>query len=329
MAVHKGSVIGTVSTILDTGLGLPVDDFCDISKYRKTGRRVFEISGLAIAKDWRSSSSNIFLPLVMMSFKYAFESAGAGYMIITTKSYASYFYEDLFLSKPLMKKAKTYQLASAPKAKTQVLECDDLYDRLKKTYRNASHRKNIYKLVTNPIWNVKFLKSKIKIVGRSILDDSKLEEIFKTHSDLFRKLNEKDKLLLKSLYNKSYKELDLKKIGETKERSEKRLAVDFESFVMINDLPVDTKCLNLSLREVGILFKDSEQFISLAIGQKIIVWVYYDDKAYCEISGEIVSKVNRRIGVKIIGGELEKWESIINNVETEFLSIHTKVQSGN
>jgi hypothetical protein len=203
VAVHKGRVIGTVSNILDTGLGLPVDSFCDISKYRKTGKRVFEIAGLAIARDWRSSSSNVFLPLVMMSFKYSFENAGGAYMIMTTKSYASYFYQDLFLSKPLMKRAKTYQLASAPKAKTQVLECHDLYERLRKTYRNASHRKSIYQLVTNPIWNVQFPKSKIRLVGRSILDHGKLEEIFKTHADLFKQLGEKVKLLLKSLYKKS------------------------------------------------------------------------------------------------------------------------------
>mgnify|MGYP003682367719 CR=1 FL=1 len=223
-----------------------------------------------------------------------------------------------------MKRAKTYQLASAPKAKTQVLECHDLYERLRRTYRNASHRKSIYQLVTNPIWNVQFPKSKIRLVGRSILDHGKLEEIFKTHADLFKQLGEKDKLLLKSLYKKSYKELDVKEARNVQERSGKRLMVDLQSSILIEDNHVEVRCLNFSLNGVGLFIGDTEQFMSLALGQNIVIWIYSAHNSYCEISGEIVNKVNKRIGVKVLGGELEKWENIIQNYEKEFISIHIK-----
>ena len=40
IAVYEGEVIGTVSQVLDVGLGLPIDDFTDIKDIRDSNARV-------------------------------------------------------------------------------------------------------------------------------------------------------------------------------------------------------------------------------------------------------------------------------------------------
>ena len=78
-------VVGTISVIVDSSLGLPIDDFSDISSYREDGR-VVEIGSFCIKESWRSRNSGISVPLALFSLKYCFEKVDTDFVVLTVRS---------------------------------------------------------------------------------------------------------------------------------------------------------------------------------------------------------------------------------------------------
>tara|TARA_B100001248_G_C27397618_1_gene466831 strand:+ start:3419 stop:3916 length:498 start_codon:yes stop_codon:yes gene_type:complete len=70
IAKYKGQVIATISIFHDGPLGLPADKFVNLKKLRSQGKRLVEISSLAITKSNDFRGSRVYFPMVI--FMYLF-----------------------------------------------------------------------------------------------------------------------------------------------------------------------------------------------------------------------------------------------------------------
>ena len=86
--------VGTATIIQDSPLGLPIDEICDVNRFRRSGNHLAEISSLAIAKTSRGRAE-ILLPIVRYCFNYCYTFAGIDNMISVVNPGHQAFYEGL------------------------------------------------------------------------------------------------------------------------------------------------------------------------------------------------------------------------------------------
>jgi hypothetical protein len=92
-----GKVVGTVSVMRNTSLGLPMEKAFDISHLTKKGCRVAEISCLAIHKDFRRKmGGDIFFPLTLFSAAFAKNYFGTDYLVFNLYPQHADFYNAIF-----------------------------------------------------------------------------------------------------------------------------------------------------------------------------------------------------------------------------------------
>ncbi len=67
---HSGLVVGTVSIVRDTPLGLPLDSAFPLEGIKKQYRHLAEVSSLAIRKEYRKDPAELLWPLLRYFYKY-------------------------------------------------------------------------------------------------------------------------------------------------------------------------------------------------------------------------------------------------------------------
>lgn len=90
-----GDVIGTVSLILDSLLELPCDELYrhELAPLRAAGRRLAEVSALAVDERWRSADLEVLMRLVHLVVVYARRIAQVDDLCITVNPRHARFYE--------------------------------------------------------------------------------------------------------------------------------------------------------------------------------------------------------------------------------------------
>lgn len=135
----KEKVIGTVSIILDSSLGLPSETTWDLSEYKKNGRNLGEISALTISREMRSHAGQLFLPLIKIQHLFCKEFLNLDGVVAATTQEVEAFYTDLLLFKPVKNsRGRKHDLVKGNKSACCFL---DLNDPMRKRYQQAySHR---------------------------------------------------------------------------------------------------------------------------------------------------------------------------------------------
>src|SRR5262245_43060703 len=97
-ARHGRRVVGTMTLIRDSGLGLPMDElFADeLAPFRERGRRVTEVSALAIDPAYQTAGVAILTKLIRLLILYAVEIARYDDVCITVNPRHLGFYRRLF-----------------------------------------------------------------------------------------------------------------------------------------------------------------------------------------------------------------------------------------
>lgn len=101
IAKQGDEVIATLSVIVDSALGLPVEMLWNIDHLRAKRIRIAEISSLAIKHGHRKQGGKLLLPLFSYLYHYCSKVLGVDNLVAVTHPRASYFYSDILLFSPL------------------------------------------------------------------------------------------------------------------------------------------------------------------------------------------------------------------------------------
>ncbi len=139
-------VIGTLTIIPDSALGLPADITWPLEKYRKNGKIIAEISSLAIKKDFRMRRGKLLMPLCKIMYLYCTEVLRLDGIVIATTIEVEPFYTDVLLfQKVVATTGQAHKLVKGNPSSCCYLELDEqLVQSYKKIYSHKSQPKNLY-----------------------------------------------------------------------------------------------------------------------------------------------------------------------------------------
>lgn len=312
---EKDEVIGVMSIILDSGLGLPVESCWDISKERNSSHRIAEIGSLAISKKVEKRLKGlIFLPLSAFMYRTSAHLLGVDKIVIATSKKASIFYKAILLFSSLGK-AK-YSRVKGNYSECQVLDFNTAYSNYEKIYKNKALQKNVFNFMVKHNFEEFIIPNQsMSILLNSRLSLHDLEYFLNKKNGLFSNLTSFEKLYLAKCYSRSNFRFDEKKFDDyTKRSGENRYIVKYPIQIVSEDLDNKVSGFALDICRNGL--QVSFLLHQLEISKFRIV-MKTPEFGNIFINVEIVWKNNSKTGLRIIKSKDEKWNSLLDFLDKE------------
>lgn len=149
IAKDQEKVIGTMSLIRDNPLGLPMESIFTLSELRKGGRRLTEVSSLAIDKSYRTKGGALFHHLIRFVWNYSLERHGCETFVIAVNPSMAQVYTDIYLFQrlPNLFIKKNYDFVKGAPAVGLFMPADNSRYILSEEYRNRNSTKNVFQFI--------------------------------------------------------------------------------------------------------------------------------------------------------------------------------------
>jgi hypothetical protein len=317
IAVYKGRVIATMSQIMDTALGLPIESFSSIEILRDTGKRISEISGLAIAKEWRSRSTGVFFPLSSFAILYGQKFVGVDYFVIVTRARVRFFYQALYNFEPIEDKVKKHSGVNQKKSFAQYVKVENLNSFYKDKFDDNKCGFNLFHIYSDFPAQFPWLKQirlpslKYNICSNQLFDSNDLFYFFLESSAVLSTMSKEDLRVLKSIYRFTSGEKILGKNlsddfeGRTNQRFIVNLVFKFRN--KSSGAFCEGKVIEISKGGFAVLFQDVEHTTKKLEG---VIHLNSVIKTGFRASACWTNGV--RVGYKITEINNEKWKDIIH-----------------
>jgi hypothetical protein len=144
IAVQRGEIVGTLTLIPDSPLGLPMDAAYDLTAVRAVGG-IAEISALAIKRGYRGHPARLMFPMVKYFFHYAERQLGLVGLIFCVQPRHFSFYRALLHAQPLRNGyLKEYGFVGGAPAQAGFINIAASLRWGKKQYAGTRPEKNFY-----------------------------------------------------------------------------------------------------------------------------------------------------------------------------------------
>lgn len=333
VAIYNGEVIGTVTHVLDSQLGLPSEGAVDISSFRKRGKRIAEISALAIKKEFRRSHSLMF-SLTRYMYHYATKYAGVNHWIIGVRSNVATYYQALFFFHRFKTKKISHGFVNNSPSYFLYANLSELESLFFKHYSHKEDSKNLFKFYIQQdlkkIGNFEHFKYNLPI--HYGFEQDSLELFFREKEKIIESLGEKEKLEVLNAYKEIYPnffnrhETDILKFK--KARNGVRYVSNYEIEILRLDIPEEER-YSLDFKDLihGHILNFSRTGIMIKASSKLA-----SDESYLvrfvrgmPIKELIEIRILRDLKNNIYSGKLinnqKSWIQFIKNLE---LSIHNQ-----
>jgi hypothetical protein len=308
----ENEVIGTVSIVRDNPLGLPMDKIFDLSHFRQSGRRIGEISALAIHKDFRGKKGAVLHLIMRYLWKFTQEYLNLEYFVCAVNPSMNELWESVYLFKPLTisNRVKSYDFAKGAPAIGLFVPVSGSFPLWESQYKKHKTSGNLYNFINKPFCKNEyhFLNRYYAVIRNSM--SKKLRERFladslanlQTHLSMAEKIK-----LFCQLNNVGVMELDFlaKSIG-LKSRSE-RFDVFCELIGVTNSPISDVSKTGLKINPTSWIKDKAPDFLSIQIGPGRV----------SRVRTELVWKNKFGVtGHKIIDAD-KSWEDFISYLQEE------------
>lgn len=146
---HKDEVIGTMSLIPDSSLGLPSEVTWDLSKVKSETPNIAEVSCLAIKRSHKSSKGHLLLTLCKFLYEYCTKVAGIDGVVFAATHEVEPFYTDLLLFKRVTRRTgQTHRSVKGNRSTCCFLDFNKVRDEYVKEYGFREKSKNLFHFFT-------------------------------------------------------------------------------------------------------------------------------------------------------------------------------------
>lgn len=330
VALLDGEVIGTITHILDSQLGLPSDSAVDLSSFRKNGKRISEVSALAINKKYRRSQVILYAMIRYMYF-YASIYAGVDYFIIGVRSNVASYYEALFFYKRFKTKKIAHQFVKNSPSYFLYAKVDDLEKLFLKHYSKKPANKNLYNF---------FLQKQLKEIGsfeqfkysiplNYCYDKTSFADYFRKKELIIDSLSEKEKLEVLNAYKDFYPNFfdfnEVTLLARKNIRKSVRYIANYKINILKNIVSTDSSItLNKEFITSGVMLNFSRSGFILKTKQKLIVDTVYiirfAEKNPIErmISFKVIKDLKNDLYCGIVSNNPKAWDQFITEMEQFF-----------
>lgn len=268
----KEEVIGTMSIVLDSSLGLPVETTWDIDEYKKNGMNIAEISALTIGKSIKNHKGSLLLPLSKFMIAFCTDILKVDTIIIATIFEVEPFYTDLLLfTKIPDSRGQKHDLVKGTKATCCFLELNDPVKRNShKAYAHKNKKNNLHHYFFEcELPNIKLPKKMLSVQAQLKEKNSAMLDLIKEKPHLFFQFGETDRLVISNLES-SQQFFSLCK-GTINDRQDPRLVTMIKGRIEKKNLNVSIPVNIADVSERGLKIKLFSNEIDLKVDDEILI----------------------------------------------------------
>ncbi len=201
IAKYKEDVIGTVSIIRESPLGLPLDEDFDVSKVIKNSKNRAEISALAIHKKFRGNSGAVLLGLVKYICNYCTRYLEVDAVQIATSPARRDFYEALLSFEIVEDKIIKDNLVNGQEMMSLYLSKKHYLKSYQKNYDHKVKEKNLLHYIEEyEMPNLIFPEREYHFVNDPVMTPELMKYFFCEKTDKFNHLKSREKIALRNIY---------------------------------------------------------------------------------------------------------------------------------
>lgn len=209
-AKFDGEVMGTISLIRESVFGFPLQSIFDLHDIREKAGQLAEVSALAVHPKFRNTGGTILFPLMKFMYEYCSTFFDTRHLVIAVNPNRIEMYESLLCFERLAENAvEKYDFANGAPAIGATLDLHAAPAILKRIYGKRSRRKNLYQyFVQTRLRNIVMPRRRYFSTNDPVMTPDLLDYFFNQRTRTFKNLNEREKALLHSIYNRpDYKQV--------------------------------------------------------------------------------------------------------------------------
>ncbi len=207
LVAKKGPrVVATVSLIKDGELGVPSDTLTDLNSFRRPGKRMAEISSLALRPDLHGQAAGVMFYLTKYMIRYSREYFGVDRYIISVHPGRLPLYQGLFLFTPLTGvRVRSHSFANNAPAVTAVRNLATAAADFHKVYKDAPGHRNLYRFLFRSSGKreelaMKFPSRRSATILDPVMTPELLSYFFRQKTDIFTSADPRQIKKLRQIY---------------------------------------------------------------------------------------------------------------------------------
>ncbi|MGZ5278773.1 MAG: GNAT family N-acetyltransferase [Pseudobdellovibrionaceae bacterium] len=314
VAKWDGKVIGTLSLIRDNQFGLPMEKAFDIGDRRYSGRRLAEVSSLAVDPAYRGQINSALFPMFRFVYQYARHCFGIHEFVIAVNPSMVDLYLGFMCFERLKAQKKAYDFVKGAPAVGLYLNFETAIERWKKVFAHRSDSSNFLKYWTEIPTDIRNQMPKRAYHSSSdpILTPKLLTDFFLTKARLASRLTFKEIQTLLDVYPFPGFRKALLPLQSEVSRKHVRIETQMRAELEFNKSSAEV--LNVSMH--GLLLRTSST--TLTHGQVLDMTVWLNESSFTRINAVVRwCPQNGLFGLGIINPSKE-WLSMVHTLEHEY-----------
>jgi hypothetical protein len=202
-AKWDGRVVGTISIIREGVFGFPLQSVFDLTGLRALGGKITEVSSLAVDPSFRKTGGMVMFPLMKFMREYSKFYFDTRHLVIAVNPNRIEMYESLLCFDRLQaSEVENYDFANGAPAVGATLDLQQADARTAPLYAGKPPRKDLYRyLYVAPLANIQWPARPIHTTNDPVLTPAMMDYFFNQRTRVFRSLDDRKRLLLRSIYD--------------------------------------------------------------------------------------------------------------------------------
>jgi hypothetical protein len=202
-AKYDGQVVGTISLIRESALGVPLQRIFDLSAVREKEGHIAEVSALAVHRKFRKTGGSILFPLMKFMYEYCTTFFDTRHLVIAVNPSHIEMYESLLFFKRLTATmVESYDFVNGAPAIGATLDLKEALEVFRKHYSSKPPRRNLYAYFTQvKLPNIQFPNRRFFTTNDPVLTPELIDHFFNVRTKVFDSLSERKKALLHTIYD--------------------------------------------------------------------------------------------------------------------------------
>jgi hypothetical protein len=202
-AKKDGRVVGTLSLIRESALGIPLQTIFDLRSVREKEGHIAEVSALAVHRDFRKTGGTILFPLMKFMYEYCTTFFDTRHLFIAVNPSHIEMYESmLFFQRLTTSAVESYDFVNGAPAIVATLDLKEAPKLFRRHYSSKPPRSNLYSYFTKAkLPNIQFPHRRFFTTNDPVLTPELLDHFFNVRTNIFKNLSQRKKALLYSIYD--------------------------------------------------------------------------------------------------------------------------------
>ncbi len=202
-AKYDGQVVGTVSLIRESALGVPLQAIYDLGALRLKEGQIAEVSALAVHREFRRTGGSILFPLMKFMYEYCKAFFDTRHLVIAVNPRHIEMYESLLFFRRLTPTiVESYDFVNGAPAIGATLDLGEAPRVFRRHYSGKPLRRNLYDyFVKVRLPNIRFPQRRFFTTNDAVMTPELLNHFFNVRTPTFKNLSERKKLLLHTIYD--------------------------------------------------------------------------------------------------------------------------------